>query len=152
MLYKATLKDAKKINTLIGLWAKKKVVIERPLNYIFENIRDYWVFKDKGALLGVCALHVVGWQDLGEIKSLIVEKKHQKKGIARQLVSACLDEARVLGLKKVFALTFVPSFFKKVGFKKTNMNKLPHKIWSDCVNCSSFPNCEEEAVILTLKG
>lgn len=152
MLRKATLRDAKKIHSLISLWAKKRVVMERSLNYIYENIRDYWVFKEKNSLLGVCALHVIGWGDLGEIKSLVVGKEYQKKGIARNLVEACLSEAKSLDLKQVFALTFVPLFFLKIGFKKTNMDKLPHKIWNECVNCVFFPNCEEEAVILTLKS
>lgn len=125
--------------------------MERSLNYIYENIRDYWVFVNRGKILGVCALHVIGWQNLGEIKSLAVEKKYHKKGIAKSLIDACLKEAKSLGIKKVFTLTFIPAFFKRKGFRKISMNKLPHKIWSDCLNCAFFPNCKEVALMVSLK-
>ena len=128
------------------------MVLERSLSYIYENIRDYWVFEKHATIVGACALHIVGWQDLGEIKSLVVAKQHQRKGIGRCLVEVCLEEARSLGIKKVFTLTFIPSFFKKFGFKKTKMQKLPHKIWSDCLHCVFFPDCKEEALMRTVRG
>jgi amino-acid N-acetyltransferase len=95
-------------------------------------------------------LHAIGWQDLGEIKSLVVEKKFQNQKIGSSLVKKCLDEAKELGVKKVFALTFVPHFFKKLGFKEIEMKQLPTKIWSDCVNCVYFPNCKEKAVTIKI--
>jgi len=148
MLRKANINDAEKIYSLISYWAKRKVVLERSLNYVYEHIRDYWVFIHKGAIVGTCSLHVVGWNELGEIKSLVVDKRYQKRGVGRALVNACIEEATKLKIKNVFALTFVPSFFKKCGFNKINKNKLPQKIWSDCINCVYFPHCKEEALIL----
>jgi len=135
---------------IINDWAKKKVLLERSLNYIYENLRDFWIWEEKGKVVGACALHVVGWQNMAEVKSLAVDKKHQRKGIGGALVRACLDEAKSLGIKRVFALTFSPRFFKKRGFRTFDRNKLPHKIWSDCVNCVDFPNCEEIAVMIDL--
>lgn len=151
MLRKATIKDAKKIYSLISLWAKKGVVLSRSLNYIYENIRDYWVYVSRGRIVGACALHVVGWQDLGEIKSLVVDKTYHHRGIGRDLVEVCLKEAESLKIKKAFALTFIPRFFKKLGFRKISMNKLPHKIWGDCVDCAYFPGCKEQALEKVLK-
>ncbi|MCM8756604.1 MAG: N-acetyltransferase [Candidatus Omnitrophica bacterium] len=151
MLRKANIRDANKIYTLIHSWARKGVVLDRSLNYIYENIRDYWVFEERGKIVGTCALHIVGWDDLGEIKSLVVDKKYQGRGIGKVLIDACIEEASSLGVKKIFALTFIPNFFKKKGFKKIPMQKLPHKIWSDCIDCVYFPNCKEEAMILVLK-
>ena len=148
MLRKANINDAKRIYSLITYWAKRKVVLERPLNYIYEHIRDYWVFVHKDRIVGACSLCVVGWDDLGEIKSLVVDKRYHKRGIGRTLVEACVEEAVKLKIKNIFALTFVPSFFKKCGFKKISKSKLPHKIWSDCINCIYFPDCKEEAFIL----
>ncbi|MFH1768952.1 MAG: GNAT family N-acetyltransferase [Candidatus Omnitrophota bacterium] len=125
MIRKANIKDAKQIYRLINYWAKKGIVIERSFNYIYENIRDYWIFENRGRILGLCALHVIGWKDLGEIKSLVVDKKYQRKNIGTALVNACIDEAVSLKLKELFALTFVGRFFKKNGFKKIGMDKLP---------------------------
>ena len=150
MIRKATIKDAQKIQELISSFAKKGKLLERSLNYIYEHIRDFWVFEKKGKIVGCCALHCVGWQGLGEIKSLAIKKKYQRKGIGEKLVKMCIEEAKILGLKKVFALTFVSDFFKKLGFKRIERKKLPAKIWSDCINCVLFPDCKEEAVIFVI--
>jgi len=151
MIRKAKISDAKQIQELIQLWAKKGKMLERPLNYIYENIRDFWIFEADRKIVGCCALHIVGWESLAEIKSLAVAPQYQGRGIARALIESCLDEAKGLNLDRIFALTFVLKFFQKLGFKKTDRNKLPHKIWSDCINCTFFPDCHEEAVIINVK-
>ncbi len=151
MIRKATLSDSKQIQLLINAWAKKGKLLERSLNYIYENIRDFWVYTERERIAACCGLSVVGWEDLGEIKSLVVTKKMQSKGIGTKLVKKCLQEAKKLGVKNIFALTFVPDFFKKLGFTEIDRKDLPHKIWSDCINCLSFPDCCEHAVILRIK-
>ncbi len=125
-------------------------MLERSLNYIYEHLRDFWVYEERNKILGCCALHIVGWQGLAEIKSLSVKEKYQNRGIGKALVKQCLVEAYSLGIKRVFALTFVPLFFKRLGFKVIKREALPHKIWSDCINCAYFPDCKEEAVIFNL--
>ncbi|MDD4954709.1 MAG: N-acetyltransferase [Candidatus Omnitrophica bacterium] len=148
---KARITDAKEIYAIINSWSQEGKVLERSLNYIYENIRDFWIYETKNKIIGSCALHVVGWQDLGEVKSLVVLKNFQDKGIGTKLVSQCIKEAKSMGIKSVFALTFVPQFFKKLGFREIDRKNLPHKIWSDCVDCIYFPDCQEKAVILHLK-
>jgi amino-acid N-acetyltransferase len=150
MIRKAKITDTKSIYTLISFWAKQGKVLGRSLNYLYENIRDFWVFEEKNKIVACCALHIVGWQELGEIKSLVVAKNFQQRSIGSRLVSQCLEEARSLGIKKVFALTFAPKFFKKLKFQEIKMQDLPHKIWSDCVDCVYFPNCKEKAVIIKI--
>ena len=151
MIRKAKISDAKQIQALVHLWAKKDKMLDRPLNYVYENIRDFWVFEDRRKIVGCCALHIVGWESLAEIKSLAVAPEYQGKGIARALIESCLEEAGNLKLEKIFALTYVLKFFQKMGFKKISRDRLPHKIWSDCVNCTFFPDCHEEAVIISVK-
>ncbi len=147
MIRKANITDVEAIHQLIAYWAKKGKLLERSLNYLFENIRDFWVYEEKDKIIGCCALHIIGWQNLGEIKSLAVLKNCQKKGIGTQLVKKCIDEAAELKIKKIFTLTFIPDFFRLLGFKKISMKKLPHKIWHDCTNCLYFPDCKEIALI-----
>ncbi len=151
MIRKARLDDAQEIHRLINSWAKKGSLLERPLNYIYEHLRDFSVYVDGVKIIGCCSLNVVGWKELAEIKSLAVARPHHKRGIGSRLVCACLDEARTLGVKQVFALTYVPGFFKKFGFKTIDRKRLPHKIWSDCIYCPEFPDCGETAVILRLR-
>jgi amino-acid N-acetyltransferase len=80
-----------------------------------------------------------------------VEESWQKKGGGRRLVEACLDEAEYLGIGRVFALTYVPEFFNKMGFQEVEKSTLPHKVWADCLNCPKFPDCDENAVAITLE-
>lgn len=150
MIRKAKIKDIKQIQALIACFAKQDVMLPRSLNELYENIRDFWVIEDNGKISGCAALHI-SWDDLAEIKSLAVAKPKQKKGLGRDLALACLAEAQVLGAKKVFALTYRPEFFKKIGFKRIKHEALPHKIWAECINCCKFPNCQEIALLKILK-
>jgi amino-acid N-acetyltransferase len=74
----------------------------------------------------------------------------QGRGIGRALVEGCLNEARELGIKRLFVLTYLPEFFQKFGFVPHPKEKLPHKIWADCLNCPRFPDCDEVALIRDL--
>jgi amino-acid N-acetyltransferase len=148
MIRKARIKDAKTIQKLINMFAKQDLMMPRSLNEIFENIRDFWVALDKNNnVIGCAAHHVVGWNDLAEIKSLAVHKNFQKKGFGALLVQSLLEEAADLEVEKVFALSYQPKFFKKFGFKITPKSKLPHKVWAECCNCPKFPDCGEIALI-----
>ncbi len=149
MIRKAKIRDIKQIQELIASFAKQDIMLPRSLNELYENIRDFWVYEDKGKLSGCAALHI-SWDDLAEIKSLAVAKNKQGKGIGRDLVLACLAEAQVMGAKKIFVLTYKQGFFKKQGFKIIKHEALPHKIWAECINCCKFPNCQEIALLKVL--
>ena len=147
MIRKASIRDARQIQELINVYASKNLMLFRSLNEIYEFIRDYWIYEENKKIIACCALHMVGWKSLSEIKSLAVAKKRQKKGIGKKLVEICLKEAKELKSKQVFALTYVPDFFRKLGFKRISKLKLPHKIWSECYKCPKFPKCNEEAML-----
>lgn len=143
---KAKVGDVGKIKKLIGYWAEKGLMLPRSLNELYENIRDFWVCEEEGEIIACAALHV-DWEDLGEVKSLAVDEKSQSKGTGTKLLKVCLSEAREIGLKKVFVLTYRQDFFEKNGFKPIDKSQLPHKIWSECIKCPKFPNCDETALI-----
>ena len=100
-------------------------------------------------VIGICALHIC-WDDLAEIRSLAVQEEDQNKGIGAKLVRACMKESKVLGVKRVFALTYEPDFFEGLAFKRVDKTVLPHKIWTDCLKCVKFPDCDETAVVRDL--
>ena len=149
MIRKAQIRDIKEIQKLINSFAKKDLMLPRSLNELYESMRDFWVAEENNKVVGCCALHI-SWDDLAEIKSLAVAKNRQGKGIARELVLACLDEAKKLGAKRIFALTYKPDYFKKFGFKRIKNADLPHKIWAECINCCKFPDCQEIAMVKQL--
>jgi len=147
---KATVSDIKLIHKLINEFAKKGEMLPRSLNELYENIRDFLIAEQDNEIKGVCALHIL-WEDLAEIRSLAVKKESQKKGIGSLLVKKCLNEAKKLGVNKVFVLTYIPEFFKKTGFMELDKSKLPQKIWGDCIRCPKFPECDEVALIYEFK-
>jgi amino-acid N-acetyltransferase len=90
------------------------------------------------------------WEDLAEIRSVVVDEQRRRRGTGRQLISLLLKQARDLGVARVFALTYQQEFFERLGFKPIGKEDLPHKIWADCIDCIKFPHCDESAVILEL--
>jgi len=141
--------DVKKIQKLIAYYAKREKMLQRSLNELYENIRDFFVYSEGNKIYGCCALHV-DWEDLSEIKSLAVANSRAGQGIGRKLMEQCLREAKTLKVRKVFALTYVPQFFASFGFKMVDKKELPHKIWSECIKCIYFPNCKEIAMLKEL--
>ena len=149
MIRKARIEDIKQIQGLVNFFAKQNIMLPRSLNELYENIRDFWVAEEHKKIIGCAALHI-SWDDLAEIKSVAVAKNKQGKGIGKSLVLTCLDEAKEMGAKKVFVLTYKPGYFKKFGFKKVKTSSLPHKIWAECINCCKFPDCQEIALLKIL--
>lgn len=146
---KARMTDVHDIHALVGRYAKRGLMLPRPLAELYENVRDFFVCEGRSQIRGCCALHIV-WDGLGEVKSLAVAPRYGRRGIGRRLVESCLDEARELGLKRVFVLTFVPEFFDRLGFRPIAKAELPHKIWSECVRCPHFPDCDEVPLAIDL--
>lgn len=147
MIRKAKLTDVKTVQAIVNQYAEGGQMLPRTLNEIYENLRDFHVYEQDGSIVGVCALHV-SWDGLAEIRSLAVRQDRVKRGVGSDLVRQCLSEAAGLGVGRVFVLTYQNIFFRKLGFTDVDKKELPHKIWTDCLNCVKFPNCDESALII----
>lgn len=141
----ARMSDVLEIHKLLRHFAGKGLLLGRSISSLYDQLRDFVVYDENG-VKGCCALHIC-WEDLAEIRSLAVVEELQSKGIGKLLIESCLDEAASLDIHKVFTLTYQPGFFKKFGFNRIEKSELPHKIWSDCLQCPQFPDCDEEALI-----
>jgi amino-acid N-acetyltransferase len=142
---KARIDDAAHIHKLANHFAEQGIMLPRALSEVYENIRDFYVARDGDSLVACASLHVY-WSDLAEIRGVAVNDSYQGKGLGRVLVSACLEEAKSLGIPRVFCLTYKPGFFEKLGFRQVDKLELPRKIWSECYRCPKFPNCDEVAL------
>jgi amino-acid N-acetyltransferase len=151
MIRKARMADVKAIQRLIAEYARKGDMLPRSLSDIYENLRDYFVFEDGGEVIGSAAIHIM-WEDLAEVRSLAVQEGRMRRGVGTQLVEACISEAIVLGISRVFALTYKPEFFERLGFRRVDKAELPHKIWTDCLKCAKFPDCDEIALVADFSG
>jgi len=147
---KARITDVPEIHKLVNNFASKGEMLARPLSEIYENLRDYFVIRNKDRVIGCVALHI-SWADLAEVKALAVSARYQKKGLGAALVKACIEDARVLGIPIIFCLTYKPEFFEKLGFTRVDKMKLPRKVWTECFHCPKFPDCDEVALIYTLR-
>jgi amino-acid N-acetyltransferase len=143
---KAKITDVPQMHKLVNGFADRGQMLARPLSELYESIRDFFVLRDGEKVIGCAALHVA-WSDLAEIRSVAVAKKNQKTGMGAKLVTACLKEAKDLGIETVFCFTYRPEFFKKQGFKDIDKMELPRKVWTDCFRCPKFPNCDEIALV-----
>lgn len=150
MIRKARLSEVPEIRQMLAQFAKTGEVLPRTLADIYSQVRDYRVYReDDGPIIGVAALHIT-WDGLGEIRSLVVAPERQRQGIGSQLVQSCLEEARQLGLQRVFVLTTSPEFFRRFGFRPIPKEELHPIVWADCVDCVKFPDCDEIPMLLDL--
>jgi len=144
---KATINDVKRMHELVNKFAGSGEMLPRALSEIYENLRDYFVIRDgKGDVTACVALHI-SWADLAEVKALAVAEDSHRIGMGTALIKSCIEEAKSLGIPKVFCLTYKPGFFKKQGFNSVEKTELPRKIWAECYSCPKFPDCDEVALV-----
>jgi amino-acid N-acetyltransferase len=147
---KARISDVDRIHALVGGYAGSQLMLARSRSELYESLRDFFVAEAPDGETIACGGLEISWSDLAEVKSLAVDERYQKRGLGRQIVEACLAEARELGIKRVFALTYQVAFFEGLKFRQIPKEELPHKIWSDCLKCPKFPDCDEVAMAIDL--
>ena len=150
-LRKAKVSDVKRIHSLLMESSKQGLLLPRSFTELYSHLRDYFVVSEKesGEVLGCCALSIT-WEELAEIRSLMVHPSIRGRRWGSKLVEACLSEAVTLGLYRVFVLTYQVDFFTKAGFEVVSKDILPQKVWADCLRCPKFPECDETAMLIEL--
>jgi len=137
--------DVEQMYQLLLPYSEKKIVLPRTKDSLFQHLQEFVVAKYDDKVVGLAALHVYQ-ANLAEVRSLVVCDSHQGMGVGKLLVEACEKIAAGLGLDKVFALTYVTGFFGHMGYKVVQKETLPHKIWTACIHCEKFTNCDEVAM------
>ena len=149
MIRPATIHDVPRIQEVIANHAELGKMLFKSYAQLYEDLRDFGVCESDGRVIGCVALTIV-WADLAEVRSLAVEDVCRGRGIGRQLVEWTVQEARRLGIRRLFALTYEQAFFEKLGFEVVSKDTLPLKVWSDCVRCPKREGCDEIAVVRVL--
>jgi len=141
---------------VINAYAAKGIMLPRTEFEMAENIRDFVVAEipaiDTGpaSIVGCGALHFYTPQS-AEVRSLAVDPARKAEGLGRRIVEALEIEANENGLSTVFAFTYVPGFFTKLGFEQVDRGELPLKAWKDCLRCPKFQACDEIAMLKRYK-
>jgi len=147
---KARMQDITAMAALINGYARDGIMLPRNELDLAEGIRDFFVAEQDNLIVGCAALHFYT-PIAGEVRSLAVSPEVKGKGAGRMLVEALEAEAQDAGLATLFAFTYVPGFFEKLGFSQVDRGVLPLKAWKDCLSCPKFQNCDEIAMLKKLR-
>lgn len=142
---KALLKDVGPLLKLINEYAAQGIMLPRTEFELAENIRDFTVAAVGDEVAGCGALHFYGPRS-AEVRSLAVHPAWKGHGLGRRLVEALEEEAREHGIRTLFAFTYIPDFFARLGFSEVDRRKLPSKVWKDCLRCPKLQCCDEIAM------
>ncbi|MGH3721481.1 MAG: amino-acid N-acetyltransferase [Pseudonocardiaceae bacterium] len=112
---RAKVADVRRIKDLVDCYAGA-VLLVKQLVTLYEDVQEFWVAERDGAVLGCGALHVL-WEDLAEIRTLAVHPDVLGQGVGHALVAQLVTHGRVLGLRRLFVLTFEEGFFSRHGFQ-----------------------------------
>ena len=162
-IWKAQIRDVEEILELVNVFANSNLMLPRGPQYLYENIRDFVIASDRNVpvysltetrevlhLIVACgSLHVL-WEDIAEVRALAIHPDYQHLGLGSKLVQFMQQEARQLGIKRLFTFTLTEDFFKTLGFKKIERNSLPPKVWGECSRCPKYFQCDEVGMVLDL--
>jgi amino-acid N-acetyltransferase len=143
----ARMSDAVAIGEIINYHAERGRMLHRSLEAIYDTLRNFLVADADDEVLGCVAVEIA-WADLAELKSLAVAPHAMGRGVGAALVQAAIADAHKLGVRRLFALTYVDAFFARHGFEQIDRRRLPSKVWTDCVYCPRRHACDEIAMLL----
>lgn len=148
-LRRAEPSDAREIHELLEGFVAHGQLLPRTLKQVYRTIRDYVVAIEDGRIVGCVALRIYS-AEVAEIGALAVATGRQGTGVGRRLVETLLQDAAMLGLRRLFALTLQDGFFHRLGFETTTVSEFPEKVAADCSTCARRATCSEIAVARTL--
>ena len=125
--------DVRGIQALLEPYVQRRILLGKDIVVLYESTQQFLVAEDAtGHLIACGALHVL-WEDLGEIRTLIVADDWLHHGVGRAIVEGLEDNARTLGLRRLFCLTFEVDFFTRRGFAPIGEQIVDPDVYSQLV-------------------
>jgi amino-acid N-acetyltransferase len=125
--------DVRGIQELLEPYVQRRILLGKDIVVLYESTQQFLVAEDAtGRLIACGALHVM-WEDLGEIRTLIVADEWLRHGVGRAIVEGLEDNARTLGLTRLFCLTFEVDFFTRRGFAPIGEQVVDPDVYSQLV-------------------
>ncbi|WP_206184633.1 amino-acid N-acetyltransferase [Thermoactinospora rubra] len=123
--------DVRTIKRLVDTYAGAGPrLLEKAMVTLYEDVQEFWVAERDGKVVGCGALHVL-WEDLAEIRTVAVDPEYRGLGIGHKIVSALIDTAVELGLRRVFCLTFEVDFFARHGFRPIQGTPVSPEVYAE---------------------
>jgi amino-acid N-acetyltransferase len=120
--------DVRAVRQLVDTYSSDRILLSKATVTLFEDIQEFYVAEVNGAVVGCGALHVL-WEDLAEVRTLAVDKEYRGRGIGDLLLRRLLQQARHLGVARVFCLTFEVEFFSRHGFAEIDGAPVSHDVF-----------------------
>jgi len=150
MVRTGKLKDVQAIQNLIRFYSEVGKMLFRSLEEIEQNVNEFMVYEKSGEVIGICNLKY-GWDKLVEIRSLGVDPRYHRQGIATALIQNSIEQAILSqNCDTIFVLTYAIPLFEKLGFQIIDKLSLPQKVWNDCKQCLHQEKCDETAMSFSL--
>jgi amino-acid N-acetyltransferase len=144
--------DMDQAAALVNAFAAQNLMLPKTTEQLVRMFREFIVaVDDTGRVLGCGGLRVFT-PTLAEIVSLAVHPATQGMGLGARIVDRLVDDAALLGITTVFALTLRDGFFHRSGFRTVEKEMFPAKVWSDCRNCPKLDACDEIAVVKEVRS
>ncbi|MEJ1154436.1 MULTISPECIES: amino-acid N-acetyltransferase [Microbacterium] len=129
----AATRDVRAIQSLLEPYVQRRILLGKDLVVLYESTQQFVVAEaEDGTIIGCGALHVM-WEDLGEVRTLIVSDEWLQRGVGRRVVEALEDNARALGISRLFCLTFEVAFFERRGFSTIGEQVVDPDVYSQLV-------------------
>lgn len=125
--------DIRGIQALLEPYVQRRILLGKDLVLLYESVQEFVVAENEvGELIGCGALHVI-WEDIAEVRTLIVSDGWLHRGVGRRIVDALEDRARRLGVARLFCLTFEVDFFTRRGFSAIGEQIVDPDVYSQLV-------------------
>ncbi|QFU92313.1 amino-acid N-acetyltransferase [Amycolatopsis sp. YIM 10] len=129
LVRRALIADVREIKQLVDADAGR-VLLEKDLVTLYESVQEFWVAEVDQEVVGAGALHVL-WEDLAELRTIVVGKQARGKGIGNALVGRLIQHAVDLGLRRLFVLTFETAFFAGHGFREIDGAPVSQEVYEE---------------------
>lgn len=131
---RARTRDIGRIRELIDTFSGERRLLSKSMVTLYEDVQEFWVAEagehDHRTVVGCGALHVL-WEDLAEVRTVAVHPSVQGHGVGHRIVEELLRTARMLGVRRVFCLTFETKFFGRHGFEPIQGTPVSPRVYEE---------------------
>jgi len=125
--------DVPHIQRLVEPLVATRVLLGKDSVVFYESIQEFRIAVDDDDVpIGCGALHVM-WEDLAEVRTLAVAPEWLGRGVGHELLTRLETDARALGLRRLFCLTFEVPFFERHGFERMSDEPLDPAVYLELV-------------------
>ena len=124
--------DVKKIRKIVDAYTDERRLLFKATVTLFEAVQEFVVAELDGEVVGCGALHVL-WEDLAEVRTVAVLQEMHGRGIGNQIMIKILENAKEIGVKKVFCLTFETKFFGSHGFQEIEGTPVSPEVYQEMI-------------------